>query len=225
MTVVAANNWRSNADLIEDISKLGYITDDSSVIDLTFGRGKWWVKYTPKNLTGLTNLTREYLLEHSNLDVNVITDADYTNLVGIADNSYDVCIFDPPYVALGGRDTSTMPDFMDRYGLYDAPRNPKELHKYNIKGLAEAVRITKPAGYIMVKCAPYIWSGRRQEADIWMREEAMRLGLEVQDLFIHIGVLRAQPKRDRQLHSRNNYSVLFVFKKPKEKLTRRKNNE
>ena len=215
MTILSANHWSTNADLILDVVSLGYIQYNDNVIDLTFGRGKWWAKYKPRFLTALTDRSEDYTNEFTDGEFNVIHDTDYTNLVGFEDNTYDVTAYDPPYICMGGRDTSTMPDFADRYGLVHAPRTPRGVHEYNVRGLREAVRITKPEGILLVKCAPYIYSGRRQEGDVWMRNDAVQMGLEVEEMFIHIGKLRAQPSGRRQLHARNNYSVLYVFRKGK----------
>lgn len=215
MTVLAATAWTSNAAMIADVARLGYIKTTDNVIDLTFGRGKWWKQWRPANLTGLTDRSDDHADQYAIDQVNVITNADYTNLDGIPDETYDVTVFDPPYVSVGGRGTSGIPDFVDRYGLVRAPRTPADLHANNLLGLKEAIRITKPGGTILVKCAPYISSGKRQDGDYWMRRDAADLGLTVHDVFIHVGHIRPQPSGRRQMHSRNNYSVLFVFHKPK----------
>jgi hypothetical protein len=52
MTVLAASYWKTNADMIVDVVRLGYIRPTDRVIDLTFGRGKWWTKYACCPTTG-----------------------------------------------------------------------------------------------------------------------------------------------------------------------------
>ncbi len=121
---------------------------------------------------------------------------------------------------VGGRTTTTIPDMHDRFGLTNAARTPQALHADNTAGLAEATRICKPGGYLWVKCMPYISSAKRQEADWWARDEALELGLIVEDQFIHAGDFRPQPSHNvdgtprRQVHARNNYSCLWIFRKP-----------
>ena len=154
---------------------------------------------------------------------------------------------------MGGRATSGLPDFMDRYGLENAATTPELLHRDNVLGLREAMRIAKPGGLILAKCAPYISSGVRKEGDWWARDAAIEMGLTVHDMLIHVGDVRAQPKDGpcrackgtgevwfvnvatgerssadqcmkcsgtgriprKVKHARNNYSVLWVFRKPK----------
>jgi hypothetical protein len=110
------------------------------------------------------------------------------------DRQFDVVVFDPPYVSMGGRATSTLPDFMDRFGLENAESTPEKLQTDNNLGLAEAWRICKPGGLVIAKCAPYISSGVRKDGDWWTRDAALELGFEIHDMLIHLGDVRAQPK-------------------------------
>lgn len=172
--------------------------------------------------------------------------------------------------SMGGRASSGMPEFMERYGLENAESTPEKLHADNAKGLAEAARIVKPGGLILAKCAPYISSGVRKEGDWWARDAALKLGLKVHDMFIHLGDVRAQPKvstcrkcsgdgfvavgfeepkivgqeivaamitetcprckgkpptERKQVHARNNYSVMFVFKRPPTRKSNKRKKE
>ena len=43
----------------------------------------------------------------------------------------------------------------------------------SLEGLREAMRITKPGGLILAKCAPYISSGVRKDGDWWARDAAL----------------------------------------------------
>lgn len=214
MSILAATAWPSNADMIADIAALGYLHEDNHVVDLTYGRGKWWTKWRPRSITAITDRSVFHAAQYAHAGVQVIADADYTSLPTIADNTFDASVFDPPYVSMGGRSTTGLPDFADRYGLTHAAATPASLHEYNMRGLAEASRITKPGGFILVKCAPYISSGKRQDGDIWMRRDGQEMGLTIYDVLIHVGTVRPQPPGRRQLHSRNNYSVLIAFKNP-----------
>ena len=265
MTICAATKWASNADMIVDIVELGYIRPNDKVIDLTFGGGKWWTKYDhPGEFTAnFGSLPADedldaFLADHPR---RLWAVEDFRSMP--ADTSlFDVVVFDPPYVAMGGRETSTMHTFMGAYGLFEAAATPELLQADNELGLREAMRITKPGGLILAKCAPYISSGVRKDGDWWARDAALAMGLKVEDMLIHVGDVRAQPKdgpcrkckgkgrivvHDGEVvhdgpdylmvndpefaacpkcdgtgriprkvkHARNNYSVCFVFKKPK----------
>lgn len=50
MSITAATKWPTNAEMIVDIVELGYIRPNDSVIDLTFGGGKWWTLYAHAGL-------------------------------------------------------------------------------------------------------------------------------------------------------------------------------
>lgn len=256
MTVTAATKWDTNAEMILDIVELGYIRPTDVIIDLTYGRGAWWTKYQHPG-EFWANLSPDDEMGELPPYMNAWMCRDFRDL-GEEWGSFDVALFDPPYVSMGGRATSGLPDFMDRYGLENAATTPELLHADNVRGLAEAMRIVKPGGLILAKCAPYVSSGVRKEGDWWTRDAALEMGLKVEDMLIHIGDVRAQPKvatcrkcggdgfivvghEDdvalceecprchgapptvrQQKHARNNYSVLFVFKKPKPRKPRRK---
>ena len=201
--VWAATNWQFNGDLIADVAKLGYIRDDDCCIDLTYGKGTWWKRYRPTLLA--TN------------DIDDTTKAEYHDDFRATkwfDDNFDVVAFDPPYISPGGRETSTIADFNSRFGLLSTPRTVLGLREMNQDGLDEARRICKPGGIILVKCMNYINSGRYQPEVFVMWEAATAFGLQMVDQFIMIR--RPGPQSQKtQVHTRNNYSVLLIFQKPK----------
>lgn len=274
MTVCAATKWPTNADMIVDIVELGYIKPTDKVCDLTFGGGKWWSIYDHTTLGAFIAVFEpSFGVDVTDYGTVTIIHADWRKETPIPADSVDVVVFDPPYVAMGGRKTSTLPDFMDRYGLKNCAVTPELLQADNELGLREAMRITKPGGLILAKCAPYISSGVRKDGDWWARDAALAMGLTIEDMLIHVGDVRAQPKDGpcreckgtgafsipncrcdagkmganddapieehthgypcekcdgtgriprKVKHARNNYSVCFVFKKPKPRKPRKK---
>lgn len=192
MTVTAATKWASNADMILDVVELGYIRPTDRVIDLTFGRGKWWTKYQHP---GVFTANIDPDCPPNEMPSMPWICRDFRDLGDIdAYGPFDVVVFDPPYVSMGGRASSGLPDFMDRFGLENAATTPELLQQDNNRGLAEAYRICKPHGLVLAKCAPYISSGVRKEGDWWTRDAALELGFTVEDMLIHLGDVRAQPK-------------------------------
>jgi len=253
MTVTAATKWPTNADMIVDIVELGYIKPTDRVIDLTYGGGKWWTHYThPGDFIGCVETPEQTTQDEQAAWLCVLPDYRDVFIPSFGyTEQFDVVVFDPPYVSMGGRATSGLPDFMGRYGLENAATTPELLQADNELGLREAMKITKPGGLILAKCAPYISSGVRKDGDWWARDAALAMGLTIHDMLIHIGDVRAQPKDgpckacggsgetavvvvgevvgvqvchkckgtgriERKVkHARNNYSVCFVFRKPK----------
>lgn len=193
MAILAATSWPTNADLIADVARL-YFAEVETVLDVTYGRGAWWTKYHPK-----------VLLAH---DLYNLDGVDFRDLPEATD-AVEVIAYDPPYVSMGGRETSTLPDMTDRYGMLNAPRSPLELRAYIRDGLEECARVS--SHLILVKCQDYISSGRYQPATHWLLEDAGKLGLEILDRFEHITRPRPQPPGRRQVHARRNLSTLFVL--------------
>ena len=204
--VMAATAWPTNADLIVDVARLGYLDARDHVLDPTYGRGVWWKKWRPDALT-----THDLKLDG----------VDFRDLPE-ADDTFDAAAFDPPYVCVGGRTTTTIPDFHDRFGLTDAPRTPAALQAMNDAGLAELRRVVRPRGLVLAKCADYVWSGRLVTGTHASLTAALSLGFELVDRLEHIGRPRPQPARTRadgepvrQHHARRNLSTLLVLRAPR----------
>lgn len=191
--ILAANNWTSNAELIADVARLGYIRDDDSVLDPTFGLGTWWKRYQPAHLA-----------------IPVFPEFDFRDMP-YKDDMFDVVAYDPPYVCIGGRTTTGIPEFHERYGLTETPRSPFGLQMYINEGLDECWRVARR--HVFVKCQSYISSGKLWPGEFKTYEHAMSLGLVLEDRFVHVTHPRPQPHRDRQVHARNNTSTLFIFRK------------
>jgi hypothetical protein len=202
-TVKAAHAWNTNAELIADCAALGYIKQDDHVLDPTFGGGVWWRTFRPASL-----------VTHNRNEDGI----DFRDLPH-ADATFDVVAYDPPYVSVGGRDTSTIKTMHNAYGMNDAPKSPAELQQLINDGLDEVHRVLKPRGYALVKCQDYISSGRLWIGTHHTLTHALGLGFECIDRLEHITSPRPQPAHRRQVHARRNLSTLFVFRKGKSSQT------
>lgn len=203
--IIAATNWPTNGDLIADVAALYFpelaVTD--SVLDPTYGRGLWWTKYRPP-----------FLVTNDIVPGRADYACDFRELPAQWAGKFDVVAYDPPYVCVGGRETTGIPDLHDRYGLTDAPKSPKDLQILMNQGLNEMKRVTRPGGLILMKCQDYISSGKLWPGTYWTLGWAHEvLELELIDRFEHIGHARPQPPNRRQVHARRNLSTLFVFRK------------
>lgn len=158
MSITAATKWPTNAEMIVDIVELGYIRPNDSVIDLTFGGGKWWTLYAHAGLF-VANVdpgddTLQISRRLNGLEVLGI-ERDFRDLgdmgsIGPHGGLFDVVVFDPPYVSMGGRATSTMPEFMGRYGLENAATTPELLQADNERGSLRRTGSANRAGW----CSP-----------------------------------------------------------------------
>lgn len=206
--VLAAGSWATNAELIADVHRLGYLEDDDVVLDATYGKGTWWKVWRPDGL--VTN------------DIDPAADAecrdDFRHL-SCTDDTWDVVAYDPPYVSVGGRETSGMKEMHQRYGMTDAPTSPLDLQRLIDDGLTEMYRVVKPKGIVLVKCQDYISSGKLWGGTHMTLGHAMWLGFDLLDKLEMVTHPRPQPPGRRQVHARRNLSTLFVLRKPTKRST------
>lgn len=202
--VLAATPWLNNAEMIADCHRLGYLRDEWLTLDPTYGRGKWWSLYRPPGL-----VTHDLRLDG----------VDFRNLPH-GDEIFEAVAFDPPYVSVGGRRTTRMPEFHDAYGMSAAPSSPQGVQELIDDGVVEMHRVLAPAGLLLVKCQDYISSGRLWLGTHHTLTHALEVGFDVVDRLEHIGGVRPQPARWRkdgtpvaQVHARRNLSTLFVLRK------------
>jgi hypothetical protein len=199
VTVLAADTWRTNGHLIADMAVLGYLKADDHVLDPTFGRGLWWTVWQPKALT----------VHDLRLD-----GTDFRNLP-YDPATFNAAVYDPPYVSVGGRKTTTIPELHDRFGLTDAPTTPAGVQQLINDGLTEVARVVKPRSNILVKCQDYVSSGKLWPGTHLTLNHAFTLNLDLVDRLEHVGRPRPQPPGRRQVHARRNLSTLLVFRSPK----------
>lgn len=202
MTVLAAHAWASNAELIEAVHQLGFIADDDLVYDATYEKGIWWKVFRPARL--ITANLGEAGSAVADLH------ADFRR-APFADGTFDVVAYDPPYVCIGGRKTTTMPQFHQRYGTLTTPKTPADLQTLIDRGLHEMLRIVKPGGIVLVKCQDYISSGKLWIGTHHTLTWALDIGFTLEDRLEHISGTRAQPKnRTRKCAPCKGTGVLAV---------------
>lgn len=191
---------RSNAGLIADLATLGYF--DGRVIDLTYGKGRFWNDFRPKLM--VTN------------DLNPATDSDlhhdFTNMP-VPDGMFDMAVFDPPYKLNGTASKGGPATSDDDYGVGGEYRTPKARHELMRMGLSEAARLSR--GFVLVKCMDQVVSGTMHWQVDLMTEHAKTLGLRKVDTGLVYGY-REQPMTGRvQKHLHRDFSTAIIFQVPK----------
>jgi hypothetical protein len=126
----------SNADLMKAVAPL-YLT--GSVLDVTYGGGKWWDRYRPEPFT---------------FHDLALDGVDFRSLP-YADGAFDTVAFDPPYVDSGTNSSPRLgPDFQHRYGIGSARvKGRAVLVTLILDGLNEACRVSRR--FVLVKCMEY----------------------------------------------------------------------
>jgi hypothetical protein len=206
--ILAAQTWRSNAELIETARDLGYI--GARVLDPTYGRGTWWKNWRPDELVA-------HDIKLDGVDFRHLPD----------DGLFDTAVFDPPYIPQGGRETSTLapvspehhdefgrrrPDFLHRYGLLEVPSTNRELRELIDAGITELGRHVRRGGTLLVKCMGYVNGSQYKPMPRWVANHAETVGFVQIDELVHLRRPGPQPPRDIQRTARRNYSLLLVFR-------------
>jgi SAM-dependent methyltransferase len=197
MTVLAAYPWKTNAHLIEDVAKLGYL--DGLVLDATYGLGTWWKRWQPP---------LGWLVKNDLRARGEALSYDFRGFpVNWADR-YDVVAFDPPYKLNGTPD----PSIDSRYGVHVATTWVQRHHLIR-EGIKECRRVLKPGGYLLLKCQDQVCSGQIRWQTDTFTEYAWAQGLVKVDRFDMLGTGRPQPEGRRQVHAHQRPSTLLVFQK------------
>jgi hypothetical protein len=144
-------------------------------------------------------------------DLHKLDGVDYRHLPH-PDCSFAQAVYDPPYIAMGGRDTTGLPGFLERYGLHGCPQTPAALQRHNDAGLAELRRVLEPRAMLVAKTADYVSGGK-----LWLGvhrtvEAAEALGFRLEDKLLHVGEPRPQPDGRGHVHARGNCSTALVLR-------------
>lgn len=195
--VLAAARWRTNADLIADVARIGYLRTTDVVLDATYGRGVFWRRFRPDRL--ICHDTR--------------TDGVDFRKLPEPDHSVDVEVLDGPY-KLNGRPSD--PD--ERYGV-DIPARWQDRHALICDGITEAARVVRRGGLLLVKCQDQVCSGAVRWQTRIFADHAETVGFDQVDRFDRVTTPRAQPERKRkdgapsvQQHAARNLSSLLVLR-------------
>lgn len=183
-----------NSALISAIAPL-YLA--GSVLDVTYGRGVWWRRFTPD----------PFAFHDLELDGVDFRDLPYE------DRSWDAVCFDPPYVPTRAAHTASprlKGRFRASYGLL-VPRSRSELEALIAAGLAECQRVSR--SWVLAKCCDYAENGDTFVlGHVAMIRAGQDLGLRVHDLIVHVagvgpgGSKIAEIRRTRRAHS---YLIVF----------------
>lgn len=188
----------TNADLIATIAPL-YLT--GSVLDVTYGEGGWWKRFTPDPFTF-----------H---DLHKVDGVDFRALPH-EDRSFDAVCFDPPYVPAGGGPTNpSASQFRNRFGLDwgSGYRSEAVLNDLIADGFRECVRVTR--AFVLVKCMEFVSSQRFHDMPTDLTIKARALNLTLRDRIVHnTGPGPGGHNIYDVLRCRRHHSYLLVFEVP-----------
>jgi hypothetical protein len=162
-TVPGSVQVGDNADLIATLAPL-YLT--GSVLDVTYGQGGWWRRFTP-----------DPFVAH-----DLTTDGvNFTDLPH-PDGSFDAVTFDPPYIPQGGTNHLAATEWGKRYGI-TVSRTMDDMDQMFTAGMAEAARVSRQ--WVLVKCTDHTMSSELVVGSVRTVNIGTALGLVVHDLIVH----------------------------------------
>lgn len=186
----------SNADLMAAVAPL-YLT--GSVLDVTYGEGKWWDRFTPDPFTF-----------H---DLHKVDGVDFRHLPE-ADGSVNTVCFDPPYVLSGGPSSPAMQgsEMQNAYGIgfQNGMSGWPALLDLVTAGLTESCRVADR--FVLVKCMEFVQATFR-DMPTEVINHAASLGWQLHDRIVHHtgtgpgGHNIFDVKRARRAHS---YLIVFA---------------
>jgi hypothetical protein len=189
VVIFALSPHSTNGRVVAELAELGFLPEP--VLDPTYGEeGGMWTSYRPRDLTVVHN------------------DHDFRQLPAEWADRFGSSLFDPPY-RLSGTATN-VEGFDERYGTNRPYRPLAEVRHDMLTGLSECARVTRPRGYVIVKCQDQISSGKYQWQVGWVINHALSEGMELVDQ-VHIKSYRSQPVGRTQKHTRRNYSTFVVL--------------
>ena len=192
MSVLAADAWATNGDLIADVDRLYPFGD--RVLDATYGRGRFWTQVQPNMLVS----------NDLNPDLDVDHHYDFRSLPW-REGEFPVVVFDPPYKLNG---TPSLGDFDDRYGIGESVRWQDRM-KLISDGAVECGRVASER--LLVKCQDQVVSGKVRWQSLMVIGDLWAAGWELVDRFDMLGGGRPQPAGRRQVHAHGRPSSLLVF--------------
>lgn len=208
--LVPSAHVAGNAEVFSEILKL-HVPKRSKIADVTFGKGVFWKKV----------LAEDYIVFKSDL-----ADGIDCRKLPYGDSSFDALVLDPPYMEglLRENKNTTAGEgshksFREYYSNGTESTSGKAkwhgavLELYMRAG-AEALRVLKPRGVLIVKCQDEVSANRQWLTHIEIVNYYEKIGFYTKDLFVVVRVNKAGVSRVlKQVHARKNHSYFLVFVK------------
>jgi len=190
--VLSIGEWSTNAQLIADVARLGYL--DGTVLDATYGEGGFWKVWRPEGL--ITNDLYKPAMWREDY-------RDFPPWVG----GFDAVVFDPPYKLNG---TPALGEQDDRYGTNRRTSRDEVMEDIRL-GAIECYRVCRRN--LLVKCMDQVEGGQMRWQTDMVSETIKALGGRKVTRFDIPTAGRPQPPGRRQLTPRMKHSTLLIFEK------------
>jgi hypothetical protein len=183
----------SNAELMRAVAPI-YLA--GGVLDVTYGRGKWWDLCRPDPFAW-------HDLALDGIDCRSLPELDST---------WDTVAFDPPYVEAGtpSKSLAGAGDFFDRYGV-GCGRRLGAVLELIAAGTREACRVAR--SFVLVKCMEYVAGSKFNDGPTVATLAAMEAGWTKHDQIVHWsgGGIGGAHRTYEVLRAARAHSYLLVF--------------
>lgn len=217
-----------NAEMFPAILRL-HVPKGATIADVTFGKGTFWKKVPASEYTLLAS---DITAKPKAGDISFIEirgGVDMRNLP-YEDESLDAVVIDPPYMEGLYRKTSghlacsgTHGAFRDAYSNGQETKGGPKWHDavtdMYVRGGAEAYRVLRPEGTLIVKCQDEVSANLQRLTHVEIISAYEGMGFYTKDLFILVRPNRPGVSRLKvQVHARKNHSYFLVFKKTRSRV-------
>lgn len=187
-------------ELLEWIIQL-YIRGNTFQLDPTYSKGGFYKKIPKPQFCYDINPQAEGVIQ-----------ADCRKLP-ISAASIDSIILDLPFLATTGKSLKEdKGNIINR--RFSVCSSEKELYELYRSAIAEAYRVLKPKGILVVKCQDKVSSGKQYMMHCDVYNQATEIGFYALDLFILLAKNRLVANWQRnQKHARKYHSYFWVFQK------------
>lgn len=198
-----------NAEVFPEILAL-HVADGATIADVTYGKGVFWRDVDPDR----------YQL----LATDLKTGVDCRELP-YGDASLDCVVLDPPYMeglfrragsqlAGGGTHAAFRSHYSNGKRTTGGPKYHEAVLDLYYRAGAEAHRVLKANGVLIVKCQDEVSANRQRLTHVEIINHYEAGGFYTKDLFVVVRRNRPAVSRlKKQAHSRKNHSYFLVFVK------------
>jgi len=207
--VVCSAHAGSNAELFPQILAL-HVPEGAVVADVTFGQGVFWQRVPPGRYRLLPS------------DLRTGTDC---RALPYADGTIDALVLDPPYMEglLRGKPETRggLGSHAALRGYYSSGQEAPPASRWHqavldlyLDAAAEARRVLRDHGILIVKCQDEVSANRQELTHVQIVTGLAELGFYARDLFVLVRPNRPGVARLlKQVHARKNHSYFLVFQK------------